>query len=81
MSDTAKSAPASTQEIIRVEHVKKHYGDVEILKGVDLTVGAGQFTAIMGKSGSGKSTLLGIVAGLENPTKARSSSWGRSLPA
>jgi predicted ABC-type transport system involved in lysophospholipase L1 biosynthesis ATPase subunit len=67
-----KSRPQATvasaaQPAIRVEGVRKRYGEVEVLKGVDLTLGVGEFTAIMGKSGSGKSTLLGVIAGLEKP--------------
>ena len=70
---------SSGAEVINVKGVKKRYGDVEVLKGVDLSVGAGQFTAIMGKSGSGKSTLLGIIAGLEKPDEGSVSIMGQKL--
>lgn len=50
---------------LSVHGVRKSFGDLDVLQGVDLTVPAGSFTAILGSSGSGKTTLLRIVAGFE----------------
>ena len=53
---------------LTIRQVRKTFGAVEILKGIDIDIDAGEFLILVGPSGCGKSTLLNIIAGLELPT-------------
>lgn len=54
--------------IIEIHHLKKSYGQNEVLKDISLSVNKGEVISIIGSSGSGKSTLLRSINLLEEPT-------------
>ena len=56
------------QPMIRIDNLHKYFGELEVLKGVDMEVSKGEVIVILGPSGSGKSTLLRCVNRLEEPT-------------
>jgi polar amino acid transport system ATP-binding protein len=61
----------TTPAVLRIEGVRKHYGDHEVLCGIDLEVDAHEVVALIGASGSGKSTLLKTVNLLERVDDGR----------
>src|SRR6201995_2942706 len=53
--------------MLKAKNIHKSYGQLQILKGVDLEVGRGEIVTIVGASGAGKSTLLNIMGTLDKP--------------
>ena len=70
--------------MVKLENVTKNFtvGDdtIEVLRGIDLEIAAGEFVAIVGPSGNGKSTLLNMITGIDHPTSGSVVVNGRSLP-
>ena len=54
--------------VIEIRNLQKSFGKVDVLKGIDMQVAAGEVVAVIGSSGSGKSTMLRCINLLETPT-------------
>jgi putative spermidine/putrescine transport system ATP-binding protein len=73
---TREPVPGSTPgrsavPAVRLEGVRKRFGDVEAVAGIDLEIADGEFFSMLGPSGSGKTTTLRMIAGFELPTEGR----------
>ena len=80
---TSEERPLDAQEgvapAVRLEGVRKAYGEVVAVDGVDLEIKAGEFFTLLGPSGSGKTTTLRLIAGFERPDEGRVELDGRDV--
>jgi putative spermidine/putrescine transport system ATP-binding protein len=74
MQDTAAATPD-----VRLVGVRKSYGEVTAVDGVDLEIAPGEFFTLLGPSGSGKTTTLRLIAGFERPDEGRIELHGREV--
>ena len=83
--DVNGPSPATAETVFRVTAITKTYrmGDMQVaaLRGVDLSLLAGELVVLLGPSGSGKSTLLNIIGGLDVPTSGQVDYRGHDLTA
>ncbi len=66
---------------IKIEQVRKSFGKLNALRGVDLQIEQGEFFALLGPNGAGKSTLINILAGLMRPGSGHLSVLGHDVVA
>lgn len=64
---------------LELRNIRKAYGDIEIIHGIDLAIEEGEFIVFVGPSGCGKSTLLRLIAGLDDPTSGDIMLQGRRV--
>ena len=74
-----EAEPHKKPAALRLVGIRKNYGSVAAVAGVDLVVDEGEFFTLLGPSGSGKTTLLRLIAGFERPDAGRVELGGRDV--
>ena len=62
-----QSPSLAREDVLRLEHVSKHFGPVTALRDIDLHLGKGEVLGLLGDNGAGKSTLIKVVSGVFRP--------------
>ncbi len=78
-SDTVFDTTPTPTNAVQLVGLRKEFGPVVAVAGVDLTIGDGEFFSLLGPSGSGKTTCLRMIAGFEQPTEGRVVLQGRDV--
>jgi putative spermidine/putrescine transport system ATP-binding protein len=78
-NETANRADPAAEPDVRLRGLRKLYGEVVAVDGVDLDVARGEFFTMLGPSGSGKTTTLRLIAGFESPDEGTISLRGRDV--
>jgi heme exporter protein A len=78
--ENVPNTPVADTPVIELDGLTRHFGERTVLRGITLSVGAGQTLAVLGRNGAGKSTLLRILATLLRPHEGEARLFGESLP-
>lgn len=79
VSEDNKSILEDNTNVLNIKNLKKSYGTVEVLHGLNVSIKKGEFLVLLGESGCGKSTLLNTIAGLENITSGAIEIGGKDV--
>src|SRR5438445_10265550 len=79
LTAVSQPQPAQAPDEVRLEGLRKTFGDVVAVAGVDLEIREGEFFSLLGPSGCGKTTCLRMIAGFEEPTAGRIALPGRDV--
>ena len=79
MTSDQPAGESGSGALIRLQNIHKWFGDLHVLKGIDVEINRGQVVVVIGPSGSGKSTLLRCINLLEEPTEGKVIFNGRDI--
>ncbi len=60
-----------TEELLKLENIYKNFGNVKVLKDVNMSIKKGEIVALIGDNGAGKSTLIKVITGVHRPNSGK----------